>query len=267
MQLPIAVSGRSALDVARECAGAAGDVIRAGFGRTGVSGTKGRGNVVTEADFEAERRTMEILSREFPGHAILSEETSAAARSSSWMWVVDPLDGTKNFSRAIPHFAFSIALCFAEQPVLALTSHPLLGEEFTAVKGSGAAFNGAPIAVSTVAAVHDSVISLDLGYDDARGARQLALAERIFPGVQCVRTMGSAALGFAFVAAGRFDAYLHSDLQPWDIAAGLLLVLESGGAVSDRDGSEATIWSRAVIAGNPAVQSELARLAAPLPVD
>ena len=111
------------------------------------------------------------------------------------------------------------------------------------------------------------MISLDLGYDDARGVRQLGLADRLFPGVQGIRTMGSAALGFAYVAAGRFDAYVHSDLQPWDIAAGLLLVREAGGTVTDRDGSNATIWTRAAIAGTPLVHDELARLASQLPVD
>lgn len=124
MQLPHSASGLSGLAVARLCAEASGDVIRAGFGVTGISATKGRGNVVTQVDFEAERRTMEILGREFPDHVILSEETAAAARSDGWMWVVDPLDGTKNFSRAIPHFAFSIALCFADEPVVALTTNP-----------------------------------------------------------------------------------------------------------------------------------------------
>lgn len=266
MQLPRSTSGLSALTVARLCAEASGDVIRAGFGVTGISATKGRGNVVTQVDFEAERRTMEILAREFPDHVILSEETAAAARSDGWMWVVDPLDGTKNFSRAIPHFAFSIALCFADEPVIALTSHPLLREEFAAVSGKGATLNGASVAVSGAESIQESVVSLDLGYDDARGVRQIGLVDRLFPGVQGIRTMGSAALGFAFVSAGRFDAYVHSDLQPWDIAAGLLLVREAGGTVSDRDGFEATIWTRAAIAGTPLVHDELARVAASLPV-
>ena len=253
--------------VAQLCAEAAGDVIRAGFGRTGVSATKGRGNVVTEVDFEAERRTMEILAREFPAHAILSEETSATVRSDQWMWVVDPLDGTKNFSRAIPHFAFSIALCHGNEPVVALTTHPLLRDQFAAVAGEATTLNDAPVTVSGVRSVKDGVISLDLGYDDDRGSRQIGLADRLFPGVQGIRTMGSAALGFAYVAAGRFDGYVHSDLQPWDIAAGLLLVREAGGTVSDRNGGAATIWTRAAIAGTPLVHDELARVAAGLPVE
>ncbi len=263
--LPSSASGRTPLEVAGLCSEAAGDVIREGFGRTGISATKGRGNVVTEVDFEAERRTLEILQREYPAHAVLSEETASSTRSEGWLWVCDPLDGTKNFSRGIPHFAFSIALCFASQPVIALTSHPLLRETTSAIAGEGCKFNGTPVTVSQIPSVQDGVIGIDLGYDNDRAGYQLGLAQHLWPGVQAIRAMGSAALGFAFVAAGRWDAYVHSDLQPWDIAAGLLLVREAGGAVSDREGGPATIWTRAAISGNAAVHAELVRTAAGLP--
>ena len=265
MQLPRSASGLAALDVARLCAETAGEAIRTGFGSTGVSATKGRGNVVTEVDFEAERRTMEILRREYPGHAVLSEETAAETRSEGWLWVCDPLDGTKNFSRGIPHFAFSIALCFAGEPVAAMTSHPLLREETSAVAGQGCRLNGARVTVSDTPSVLAGVIGIDLGYDNGRGGHQLGLAQHLWPDVQGIRAMGSAALGFAFAAAGRWDAYVHSDLQPWDIAAGLLLVREAGGMVSDREGGRATIWTRAAIAGTPAVHDELVGIAASLP--
>lgn len=265
IELPLSASGHSALDVARLCSEAAGDAIRDGFGSAGVSATKGRGNVVTEVDFEAERRTLEILRREYPGHAVLSEETAAETRSDGWLWVCDPLDGTKNFSRGIPHFAFSIALCFGGEPLVALTSHPLLREETSAVAGQRCTLNGARVTVSDIPSVLAGVIGIDLGYDNDRGGHQLGLAQHLWPGVQGIRAMGSAALGFAFVAAGRWDAYVHSDLQPWDIAAGLLLVREAGGMVSDRKGGPATIWTRAAIAGNPAVHNELVGIAASLP--
>ena len=262
--LPVSTSGRSPLEVAHLCADAAGDVIRTGFGDAAISATKGRGNVVTEVDFEAERRTIEILRREYPSHSVLSEETAADTRSDGWLWVCDPLDGTKNFSRGIPHFAFSIALCFAGEPVVALSSHPLLGEVTSAVAGYGCTLNGREARVSDVPSVLAGVIGIDLGYDNDRGGYQIRLAQHLWPSVQGIRAMGSAALGFAFVAVGRWDAYVHSDLQPWDIAAGLLLVREAGGAVSDRKGGRATIWTHAAVAGNAAVHDELASLAASL---
>ena len=264
IELPVSASGETALEVATRCSEAAGEVIREGFGSTGIAATKGRGNVVTEVDFEAERRTLEILRREYPSHAVLSEETASETRSEGWLWVCDPLDGTKNFSRGIPHFAFSVALCFAGEPLVALTCHPLLRETTSAVEGQGCRLNGLPVTVSDIPAVQAGVIGIDLGYDNDRGGHQLSLAQHLWPGVQGIRAMGSAALGFAFVAAGRWDAYVHSDLQPWDIAAGLLLVREAGGIVTDREGGAATIWTRAAIAGNPRVHAELAKTAANL---
>ena len=264
VDLPSSSSGRTPLEVATLCSAAAGEAIRAGFGATGIAATKGRGNVVTEVDFEAERRTLDILRREYPSHAVLSEETAANTRSEGWLWVCDPLDGTKNFSRGIPHFAFSIALCFEGEPVVALTSHPLLGEVTSAVSGQGCVLDGVRAGVSDVPSVQAAVIGIDLGYDNDRGGYQIGLAQHLWPGVQGIRAMGSAALGFAFVAAGRWDAYVHSDLQPWDIAAGLLLVREAGGTVTDREGGQASIWTRAAIAGNPAVHDELAAVATTL---
>ncbi|MCK9517484.1 MAG: inositol monophosphatase [Dehalococcoidia bacterium] len=259
--LPTSTSGRSALEVARTCAAEAGRVIRDGFGKVAVAETKGRGNVVTEVDFAAERVVLDLLQREFPDHAVLSEETAASIRSPGWMWVVDPLDGTKNFSRGIPHFAFNLALCFEERPLLALTSQPILGEEFLAVAGEGCTLNGVPVRVSGRETVRESVFALDLGYDDARARRQLELALGLWPGMQSLRIPGSAALGFAYVAAGRYDIFLHANLFPWDLAPGILLVREAGGTITGRDGSEVTIFSEGAIAAAPAVHADFLLLA------
>jgi len=264
MDLPSGVSGASAVEVAHRCAEAASAIIRQGYGRAAVANVKGRGNVVTETDFEAERIVLAWLREEFPGHAVLSEETAGETRSDGWMWVVDPLDGTKNFSRAIPHFGFNIALCHGSRPVLGLTTHPLLRDVFLAVEGAGAALNGEPISVSDCASLAESVVAIDMGYDATRGARQLELARHLWPGMQSLRTSGSAALGFAYVAASRWDIYVHSDLQPWDVAPGLLLVREAGGVVFDRGGKEATIFSREVVAANHTVYEDFAARAAGL---
>ena len=251
--------------MAHRCAEAASAVIRGGYGRASLAGVKGRGNVVTETDFEAERIVLATLREHFPGHAVLSEESQASTRSDDWMWVVDPLDGTKNFSQAIPHFAFNLALCFAGRPVLAVTSHPLLRDVFLAVESGGRALSGEPCAVSGAAALAGSVVAIDMGYDAQRGRYQLELARHLWPGMQSLRITGSAALGFAYVACGRWDFYAHSDLQPWDIAAGLLLVREAGGLVRDRDGKEATIYSREAVVANRNVYADFERRAGGLP--
>ncbi len=265
MNLPTGASGATAVDVATLCAEAANAVIRRGYGNASLAGTKGRGNIVTETDFAAEQAVMAILREEFPEHAILSEETANETRSDGWMWVVDPLDGTKNFSQAIPHFAFNLALCLASDPVLGLTTHPLLNDTFLALRGEGCTLNGRPISVSDKVTIGDSVVALDLGYNAERAARQLALGAHLWPGMQGLKISGSAALGFAYVAAAKWDIYVHSDLQPWDVAAGLALVREAGGVVFDRAGSQATIFSRETVATNPTLYADFVRLSAGLP--
>ncbi|MEO8538242.1 MAG: inositol monophosphatase family protein [bacterium] len=256
MELPVSRSGLTARAVAERCAAAAGEIIRQGFGKAALAGVKGRGNVVTETDFAAEKATMEILRAEYPDHAILSEESAAATRSDSWMWVVDPLDGTKNFSRAIPHFGYNLALCWDSVPVLGITTHPLLGDVYIAEAGKGCTLNEAPVSVSDSPSIAESVVAIDMGYDAERARYQLALAQHLWPGMQSLRTSGSAALGFAFVAAARWDIYVHSDLQPWDIAPGLILVREAGGKVVDRTGAEATLFSREAVAANLSVLAD-----------
>ncbi len=260
MELPIAQSGADARAVALRCAEAASEIMRAGYGSAAISGVKGRGNVVTETDLACERAVMTILDSEFPEHAILSEETAGTTRSESWMWVVDPIDGTKNFSREIPHFGFNLALCLRSDPVLGVASHPMVGETYVAVSGEGTTLNGRAVTVSDCPRVAEAVVAIDMGYDAGRGARQLELARHLWPGMQSLRTSGSAALGFAFVATGKWDIYVHSDLQPWDIAAGLILVREAGGVVRDRSGAEAGLFSREAVCANPVLHADFAEL-------
>ena len=261
LPLPASTSGKSALHVARDCAAEARGLMREAFGKVSVSEVKGRGNVLTAVDLAVEAAVTRRLAAEYPAHAVLSEETAAETRSDGWMWVMDPVDGTKNFSRAIPHFCFSIALCYDSEPLLGLTLNPMLDEEFAAVAGEGCTLNGRRVTVSGATSVQDSVVAIDLGYDDRRAALNLDLARFLWPGMQALRVPGSAALEFAFLAAGRWDLFLHSDLQPWDIAAGLVLVREAGGLVTDREGAPATIRSREVIAAPAAVHADFLAVA------
>jgi fructose-1,6-bisphosphatase/inositol monophosphatase family enzyme len=263
--LPVSRSGQPAIEVARQCARTARDITRAAARSAMVTGVKGRGNVVTETDFAVERAVMATLRECFPEHAVLSEETAAETRARGWMWVVDPLDGTKNFSRGIPHFSFTIALCYDGEPLLGLTTHPLLGVEVVAQAGQGCLVNGAPALIAPCPAVADAVVAMDLGYDAGRARRQLELAAHLWPGIQSLRITGSAALGFALLVAGSWDLYLHSDLQPWDVAAGLVITREAGGVVLDRSGEPATIRSRAVVAGSAAAVEDFRQLAETLP--
>lgn len=242
----------------------------AGFRRQLAVDVKGRGNFLTETDLAVERLVIQILRQEYPDIAILSEETAggwtqaqreAALSSSGWLWVVDPLDGTHNYSQGVPHFCFNLALCYGGQPRLALTYDPLRKQEFFALENGGATLDGMPVRVAQTVDVPSAIIGIDLGYDDARAANLLRLVLDIWPRVQAIRVMGSGALGLAYAASGLFDLFVHHYLFPWDIAPGILLVRESGGLVLDRDGGPVTLSSEGIVAGAPKVVEDFLRLA------
>jgi len=260
--LPLSRSGRTAPEVARRCAQEGARIVMEGLGKAQDVRAKGRGNIVTAADLASERAIQEILAVEYPDHSVLSEETAATARSEGWTWVVDPLDGTRNYLSGIPMFCINIALCHNGEPLLGMTFEPVRGEEFFALSGAGAFLNERPIRASTKESVMASVLAIDMGYDDARAGRALSLVRELWPGMQSLRVIGSAALGLAYAACGRFDLFVHHMLYPWDVAAGMLLVREAGGAITDRDGGPVGIRSEGVIAGAPGAHADFLRLAA-----
>lgn len=250
------------LKVARQAAQEAGEVLLSLFGQGDRGQLKGRGNVVTQADYAAERAILARLRQEFPDYGVISEESEAVATSSPYTWVVDPLDGSNNFSFGLPFFSVSIALLREGEGVLGVTYDPLRREAFWAERGRGAFLNGSPLRVSQKEELISSLVGFDMGYNDARGGEMLDFARRLWPGVFSFRIMGSGALGLAYVAAGRLDLYLHRWLYPWDLSAGLLLVEEAGGVVTDWQGQPLSQDSREVIATNPTLHREvMARLA------
>ncbi len=257
--LPKAVSGRSALDVARACAREAGELIRLRFRQPQDVTAKGRGNLVTETDLEVEGLLKLTLAREFPDHRLLSEETAAETDSAGWVWIADPLDGTRNFVSGTPFFCTNLALCDNGEPVVSVTHDPIHEETFWSERGRGAWLNDEPIRASDKLTVQDSVLGIGLGYDDQRARGGLHLVYRLYPGVQTIRNLGSAALDLAYAAAGRHDLFVHFDLSPWDVAAGLLLIPEAGGTITDRTGAPATLRSRSVIAGSTHAHADFLR--------
>ena len=250
VSLPRGASGESALEVARRCVLAGGSIARERFGGRQPYDSKGRGNVVTATDVEVEQLVHGLLRDQFPGHAILSEETAAGTDPRhGWVWVLDPIDGTKNYSIGVPFWCVNLALLHDGDPVLGITYDPIRDEQFWAVAGGGAFCGETPVRASIAPDVRSSVIAMDLGYDDRLGSSQIALMGRIFPDVQTIRVLGSAALGFAYAASGRLDMFTHMNVAAWDIAAGILLVREAGGLAVDRDGSPIRITSTAFAAG------------------
>ncbi len=254
--VPVGTSGRSATEVARAVALEAGDLALSRFRQPQKITVKGRGDLLSESDLAVEKLCHESLAAEFPDHKILSEETASDTGLDGWVWVIDPIDGTRNFVSGIPFFCVNVALCHEGDPVVAVTHDPNHGESFWAEQGGGAWLNDAPIRVSKAKTVAASVLGVDLGYHDERGRAQLKLLYQLFPGVQSVRIPGSAALGLAYAAAGRYDLFLHHYLFPWDIAAGILLVREAGGAITDHLGGGVEVRSRTVLCGSSAAHKD-----------
>jgi myo-inositol-1(or 4)-monophosphatase len=272
IELPVSPSGRTAEDVAREAARIATDIVLPRFrqinrGNPIDKAAKGRGNFVTETDVACEEAVLALLRREFPGHKVLSEETAETAEvwDEGWLWVIDPIDGTGNFARGIPTFVFNIALCHNGAPVLGLTYQPVTGDDFFATRGGGLHVNGAPARVSRASSMADALMGIGLGYDYDRAAKLLSLLADLWPGVQMIQNIGSAALGLAYAASGRFDLYVHQYLFPWDMAAGVLFVQEGGGRIIGREGEPVTIYSEGLIAGAPGPVKDFAEFSAGRP--
>jgi myo-inositol-1(or 4)-monophosphatase len=265
VRLPRSASGKTAVQVARRIAREGGGLARIANDRPKAETSKGRGNVVTETDFAVETLVQQILEAEYPRHGFLSEETHADTKANGWVWVLDPVDGTRNFASAIPNFCINVALCLDGVTQVGLTYDPLRREEFLAVRGRGLRVNGQPAAASTKAKVADSVVCFDTSFDDDRGRHALQTMLALWPGVQAMRIIGSAALGLAWAACGRFDLFVQPYLQPWDIVAGLLQIEEAGGRITDRDGAAAHLFSNSVLAGSRSVHADFLRLTAGQP--
>jgi fructose-1,6-bisphosphatase/inositol monophosphatase family enzyme len=217
---------------------------------------KGRNNPVTEVDLAAEVAATAVLAREYPGFGLLAEESGRRSGAGEFTWVLDPIDGTRNFANGVPHFAVNLALVQGDVPLLGLTYDPVRGELFSASAGQGAFLNGKRLAVSSVDTLEQSLLAFDLGYVDDQAAKLLEMLLKLWPNMQSLRITGSAALGLAYVAAGRYALYAHHHLYPWDVAPGLLLVAEAGGLVTDILGAPAGLHRGNLIAASPTIHSQ-----------
>lgn len=211
-------------------------------------------DVVTCADKQGEAFLLDEIQRVFPGHAILGEESGAHAGTGDYLWVIDPLDGTNNFSQGLPVFTVSIGLQYKGQAVVGVVYAPYFDELYTAVRGKGAWLNGRPIHVSQKSKLEESVLGTGFPYDkDVNPDNNAANLSAILPHLRGIRRMGSAAYDLACVAAGFLDGYWELSLQPWDMCAGGLLVEEAGGVVVPFRENRGI----SIIAGNPAITAKM----------
>jgi myo-inositol-1(or 4)-monophosphatase len=251
----------SALDLAVHAAKEAGDILLSYWGQIDEYETKGEsGNLVTLADKESEAKIISLILASFPEHAILAEESGARKKEDNpeFLWVIDPLDGTTNFTHQYPLFAISIALLIHGIPQIGVVYNPLLNELFVAQRGCGAQFNGKAIQVSSKNRLEDSLLSTGFAYDRRHTSDNNYAEFCHFTHISHgVRRGGAAAIDLAYVAAGRLDGFWERGLQIWDIAAGVLLVEEAQGKVSSYQNTEIDLYSGKIIATNARIHEAL----------
>ncbi len=217
----------------------AGAIQMAKFGSDFRIDKKGEIDLVTEVDVEVERMFRALIDERFPDHAVFAEELSESdpARSTSHVWVFDPIDGTTNYSHGLPIFCASLALEVDGDPVVGAVYDPTRRELFTAERGVGAFLNGAPLHVSATGHILDAMLVTGFPYNvHDRVDEIIGLFGRFVGQARAVRRLGSAAIDLCYVAAGRMDAFWEANLKPWDTAAGVLIVREAGGRVTGMDG-------------------------------
>jgi len=234
-----------------------GKVLRDHFGRLQTIRKKGRIDLVTEADLQSEAVIIDTLTKAFPDHAILAEE-SGSRIGKHGRWIIDPLDGTTNFAHNLPHFCVSIAFAAKEHICAGFILAPLLGEFFMGVEGRGAHLNGEPISVSTTTLLADSLLVTGFPHDHhSRLDPMIKRFDRCMQATQGVRRLGSAALDLCYVACGRFEGFWEERLQPWDTAAGFLIATEAGARTTRFSGTPYTIDSNEIVSTNGAIHNEL----------
>lgn len=240
------------LTTAIEAVVKAGSIQMQHFGRAMRVDKKGEIDLVTDVDLEVERMFRALVADRFPDHGILAEELGGAdAVPAGPCWVFDPIDGTTNYAHGVPIFCASLALEVDGAAEIAAVYDPTRRELFTAERGGGAFLNGRPLRVSSAAALVDAMLVTGFPYDVHQRVDEIVGLFGAFVGTaRAVRRLGSAAIDLCYVAAGRMDGFWESDLKPWDIAGGALIVAEAGGRVTNMAGEPFSSRGRHVLATN-----------------
>src|SRR5215813_576501 len=249
------------LDIAIETALEAGQILREEFELPPDIAYKGDVDLVTQADKRSERAIVARISKHFPDHTISAEEGTGHQRSSEFRWHVDPLDGTTNFAHKYPCFSVSIGLALNDSVLVGVVYNPIYNELFAAARGEGATLNGKMISVSQVSTLSTSLLCTGFPVHKRLASPNIHYYYDFTLRSHGVRRDGSAALDLASVACGRFDGFWEFGLNPWDTAAGVLLVEEAGGRVSDFRGDSYVVGGPVVLATNSRIHQEM-RLAA-----
>lgn len=249
------------IEIAIEAARTAGKFLKDNLGKIkSVEEKFGQEkNLVTEIDKKSEQIIIDIIHRHFPEHQILGEEGGGRGDGSSgYKWVIDPLDGTTNYTHGFPVFCVSIGVEFNGEIVIGVIYDPNFDDLFTAEKGKGAFLNGEKLTVTKVSSLNRSMLVTGFPYNiNENPNHAIEHFVNFLKDSQAVRRMGSAAIDLAYVAAGRYEGFWEVNLQPWDMAAGVLLVAEAGGRVTNFAGKPASIYDHDILATNGFVHEKM----------
>ena len=253
------------LDFAIQTARDAGRILAERFGRKIEISNKSEIDLVTESDLASERLIIERIKTYYPRHSVLAEESGATNpqnldQQSDWLWIIDPLDGTTNYAHAYPCFCVSIALAHQGKLEVGVVYDPIRDEMFAAERGQGASLNGRRISVSSTTILGRALLCTGFPYDVRQRSEFARHFANFIMHAQGVRRDGAAALDLAYVAAGRFDGFWEEGLKPWDVAAGVLLIEEAGGRVSDYLGDPASIYTPPIMASNGLIHEEMMKV-------
>ncbi|MDH3355522.1 MAG: inositol monophosphatase [Chromatiales bacterium] len=254
------------LNTAITAARKAGNIIARSVDRidTLTITSKAKNDFVTEVDHKAEIAIIEILSKAYPSHSFLGEETGRSG-DSEYLWIIDPLDGTTNFLHGFPQFAVSIALEYKGEITQGVVYDPISQELFTATKGDGAQLNNRRLRVTPRKSLEGALLGTGFPFKQQEHLdTYLKTFTALFPDTAGIRRPGSASLDLAYLAAGRIDGFWEIGLNPWDIAAGVLLVKEAGGVVGDFSGGDEYLKTGNVVAGNINVYEDILKRIQPL---
>lgn len=248
------------LNVAKEAAKSAGKLIQKFQNeRNFTVDFKGKNDLVTEADVEAEKKILSIIEKEYPDDEILAEESAKQdSIPDGRVWLIDPIDGTTNFAHGFPVYCVSIALWKDQEPQMGLVLELSRNEYFTALTGQGAYLNGNPITVSKCENPEDALIGTGFPYNDLSLVdNYLQFFRMLMLSVQGVRRPGAASFDLCCLACGRFDGFYEYSLNPWDVGAAALIVQEAGGKVTDWAGDGHWLFGERIVAGNPDIHNFL----------
>jgi myo-inositol-1(or 4)-monophosphatase len=255
------------ITIATRAARAAGDIIVRSMDRVDLLNItpKGRNDYVSDVDRQAEREIVNILQRAYPTHAFMGEEGGAQGPDQAeYVWVIDPLDGTTNFLHSFPHFAVSIGLFHKGRIDKGVVYDPIKQELFTGTRGGGAMLNNRRLRVTKQSGLVGALLGTGIPFKDQSYLdAYLGMLKDLLRDAAGIRRAGSAALDLSYVAAGRMDGFWEIGLKPWDMAAGVLLIQEAGGIVTDLEGNDKHFETGGIVAASPKLHQAMCGLIAP----